>query len=330
MAFCQNCGTKLNEETKFCPNCGALLQTTEAPAAPVWQDMTSPAEVPVIEPVQATAPVWQDINPVSVDSFAAKPAQASPPPMPAAMPEKEAAQAAQEPAIQRLTSQQPAPSQPVQQPLHQPMFQQPVPPQPAYQQPASPQPNYQQPVPQQPAYQQSVPPQSVYQQPVPQQSAYQQPVSPQPAYQQPIPPQPAFQQPTTLQTGAYQQPYQQQPAPAQGAAISGEQMKKGMAILSYFGFLVLIPIFAAKNDRFARYHANQGLVLFIVMVVANVLSNVLTSVLYEINPVLVLLVSAAFGILTLILCVFALIGIIHAVKGQAKPLPLIGGIKLLK
>ena len=38
---------------------------------------------------------------------------------------------------------------------------------------------------------------------------------------------------------------------------------KVMAILSYFGILVLIPIFAAKDDAFARYHANQGLVLLI-------------------------------------------------------------------
>ena len=81
---------------------------------------------------------------------------------------------------------------------------------------------------------------------------------------------------------------------------------------------------------FARYHANQGLVLFIVSTICSVLSNVLTTVLYEINPMLVLVVSGVFGILTLVFCVFALIGIIHAAKGQTKPLPLIGGIKLLK
>ena len=25
MAFCQNCGTQLNEGSKFCPNCGTPL-----------------------------------------------------------------------------------------------------------------------------------------------------------------------------------------------------------------------------------------------------------------------------------------------------------------
>ena len=40
------------------------------------------------------------------------------------------------------------------------------------------------------------------------------------------------------------------------------QENRGWGILSYFGFLVLIPIFAARNSYFARFHANQGLVLF--------------------------------------------------------------------
>ena len=41
------------------------------------------------------------------------------------------------------------------------------------------------------------------------------------------------------------------------------QENRGWGILSYFGFLVLIPIFAARNSYFARFHANQGLVLFL-------------------------------------------------------------------
>lgn len=36
------------------------------------------------------------------------------------------------------------------------------------------------------------------------------------------------------------------------------QNNKVMAILAYFGILVLIPIFAAKESKFARFHANQG------------------------------------------------------------------------
>ena len=117
----------------------------------------------------------------------------------------------------------------------------------------------------------------------------------------------------------------QQPAPQQspyqqtipGNPLTEEQTKKGLAILAYFGILFLIPLFAAKKGSFARYHANQSLVLFIFMVVFNVLSTVLGNIL-------------VFSLLVLVLCVFALIGIIHAAKGQRKPVPIIGGITIIK
>ena len=41
------------------------------------------------------------------------------------------------------------------------------------------------------------------------------------------------------------------------------EKNKIFAILAYLGILVLIPILAAKDSPFAKYHANQGLVLLI-------------------------------------------------------------------
>ena len=38
---------------------------------------------------------------------------------------------------------------------------------------------------------------------------------------------------------------------------------KVMAVLAYIGILVLVPLLAAPNSKYARYHANQGLLLFI-------------------------------------------------------------------
>ena len=167
---------------------------------------------------------------------------------------------------------------------------------------------YQPSAPQQPVYQQPMPQQAAYQQPAPQQSAYQQPGS-----QSQVPPvHPGYQQ------------------PVQAAAPNQAQTKKGMAILAYFGILVLIPLLTAKQDPFARYHTNQGLVLFLVSVISSVLSNVLTTLLIDISSTAVLIISGIFGILALVWFVFSIIGIVHAAKGQTKPLPLIGGIKLLK
>ena len=281
----------------FCQNCGVQLNegTKFCP--------NCGSLVKTVEETGA-ASVQQEIQPAPTSTPVAEPVQAAPAgvtvmekeDVPSASPQEYAAP--QQPAYQQQP-QQPAYQQQPQQPAYQ---QQPQ--QPAYQQ-----------QPQQPAYQQQ-PQQPAYQQ-QPQQSAYQQP-SQQPAYQQPY---------NQSQTPATQSIYQQT---GLGGTLTDTQMKKGMAVLAYFGILVLIPMFAAKQDPFARYHANQGLVLFILTMISSVLSNVLTSILIEISPVLTLVVSGLFGILTLIFCIFALVGIIHAVKGQTKPLPLIGGIKLLK
>ena len=144
---------------------------------------------------------------------------------------------------------------------------------------------------------------------------------------EPVPQQPAPQQPVYQQPAPQQSPYQQT---IPGNPLTEEQTKKGLAILAYFGILFLIPLFAAKKGSLARYHANQSLVLFIFMVVFNVLSTVLGNILVNISPLLTLVVTGVFSLLVLVLCVFALIGIIHAAKGQRKPVPIIGGITIIK
>ena len=94
---------------------------------------------------------------------------------------------------------------------------------------------------------------------------------------------------------------------------------KVMAILSYIGILVLIPIFAAKNSKFARFHANQGLVLFIVAILVSIVGRILDKIhLGFIGWILDVLVFA-----------FAIIGIINAAQGKAKELPFIGKYKIL-
>ncbi len=118
-------------------------------------------------------------------------------------------------------------------------------------------------------------------------------------------------------------------APGQ-ADIRDAQDNKVMAVLAYFGPLVLIPIFAAKESRFARYHSNQGLVLLILSVAISVLYNILTSILYAVSWRLGVSISGILGLVFVIPTILAILGIIHACKGEMKPLPVIGGIKLLK
>ena len=107
------------------------------------------------------------------------------------------------------------------------------------------------------------------------------------------------------------------------------EKNKAMGVLAYLGILVLIPIFAAKESPFARYHANQGLILCIACILYGVAYSILSSIILAISWRLYFLVSiiGLVGILFAVLCV---IGIINAVNGQAKELPLIGKYRLLK
>lgn len=113
------------------------------------------------------------------------------------------------------------------------------------------------------------------------------------------------------------------------------QNNKAMAVLSYIGIFVLIPIFAAKHSPYARYHANQGLLLFLAEVVWSVFSSVFGTVLgyfSMFSPLYWILngvVSMIFGILSLVFLGMAIYGIVNGATGKAKPLPILGRFTLL-
>jgi uncharacterized membrane protein len=107
------------------------------------------------------------------------------------------------------------------------------------------------------------------------------------------------------------------------------QDNKIMAILAYLGILVLVPILAAKESPFARYHANQGLVLLIASVAYSIAVWIITFILAFISPQLALL-GTLLSLVSLVFFVLAIIGIINALKGEAKELPIIGKYTILK
>ncbi len=104
---------------------------------------------------------------------------------------------------------------------------------------------------------------------------------------------------------------------------------KAMAILAYFGPLVLIPIFVAKDSKFARYHSNQGLVLLLAAIAYGIVYNILSAIILAISWRLYFIVSI-IGLVSIVITVLAIIGIINAATGKAKELPLIGNFKILK
>ncbi len=107
------------------------------------------------------------------------------------------------------------------------------------------------------------------------------------------------------------------------------QNNKTMGILSYIGLLVLVPIFAAKDSKFARFHANQGLVLVIAQAIVTTVLSIIAAILVHI-PLIGWLLAFLIRIIIPVVYIPSIIGIINAAKGQAKELPIIGGIKILK
>ncbi len=121
------------------------------------------------------------------------------------------------------------------------------------------------------------------------------------------------------------------PAPAAGGgpgvvtpAAADVEKNKVMGVLAYLGILFLVPLLAAKDSPFARYHTNQGLVLFLAAIAGWIAVLILDIVLVWI-PVLgwLLMMLLHIGMIVGVL-VLAVMGIINAANGVCKPLPLIG------
>ncbi len=108
------------------------------------------------------------------------------------------------------------------------------------------------------------------------------------------------------------------------------EQNKLMGVLAYLSWLVLIPIFAAPKSKFARFHANQGLVLAIAHTAWIILSSILEFILTLINWYIGWIFGIIFTLLGLVFVVPLILGIINASNGRAKELPIIGKIRILK
>ena len=89
------------------------------------------------------------------------------------------------------------------------------------------------------------------------------------------------------------------------------------AVCAYLSILILVPILAARQNRFAMYHANQGLLLLLASAAAYIVQRL---------P----FIGFLGGILQLMLLLMLILGVINAVTGKTRPLPIIGNIQLLR
>lgn len=93
--------------------------------------------------------------------------------------------------------------------------------------------------------------------------------------------------------------------------------KKVTGIVGYITLIGWIIAFLAGDKEGAKFHLNQALLLFIVNIILSVLGYI---------PV----IGVVAGLLSIVTFVFWIIGLVHAIKEEEKPLPLIGGIQILK
>jgi uncharacterized membrane protein len=99
---------------------------------------------------------------------------------------------------------------------------------------------------------------------------------------------------------------------------------KVFAVLAYLGILFLVPLLAAPSSKFARYHTNQGIVLFLASFLLWCGSFVLLPI-----PIIHFVIIPVWFVLPACVFIFIVIGIVHAASGEYKPLPWIGHYRLL-
>lgn len=103
---------------------------------------------------------------------------------------------------------------------------------------------------------------------------------------------------------------------------------KGVSVLAYLSWLVIIPLLVAKDSKFARFHCNQGLVLAIIEICWTVAHGVISGILSVFTPLR--FVSAILSLVSIGFLVLAIIGIVNVANGKAKELPIIGKIRIIK
>lgn len=105
------------------------------------------------------------------------------------------------------------------------------------------------------------------------------------------------------------------------------QSNKWIALISYLSIFSIVALILSKDSKYARYHANQGVCLLVAEVIVGILQIVVGTILGFI-PLIGLLVGIFFDLIGIGFLILSLLGIINVVKGEAKPLPIIGGFQI--
>ncbi len=111
------------------------------------------------------------------------------------------------------------------------------------------------------------------------------------------------------------------------------EKNKVLCAVAYINILFFLPLVAAPESRFGKFHANQALILLIASAIISVAGSIITNVWYAlpfIPDFIKATVGAALGLVFWAGPVAGMIfGIVNAAQGKAKELPLIGKYNLI-
>lgn len=104
------------------------------------------------------------------------------------------------------------------------------------------------------------------------------------------------------------------------------------AILSYIGFLFLIPIFnkTYKQSKYVLFHVNQGFNLFAVEIFVFIILGLLNTIFVKSIQYTPVWLSIMNFLLYSIVVILMLLGIVNSINGKSKELPLIGKYRYIK
>ena len=95
------------------------------------------------------------------------------------------------------------------------------------------------------------------------------------------------------------------------------EKNKTMAGLAYLIFF--LPLIACPDSKFARFHANQALILW--------LAGIAGSIILGFIPIIGWILLPVF---TIVLIIFGVMGLVNGLGGKAKKLPIVGNYTLIK
>ena len=110
-----------------------------------------------------------------------------------------------------------------------------------------------------------------------------------------------------------------QTAQAQEDVFSVEDIEKNKTMAGLAYLLFFLPLVVCPESKYAKFHANQGLILLITSVAGILILSLI--------PIIGWVLAPIFSIAVLVL---GILGLINGFGGKAKRLPVIGKFTILK